>query len=38
MGAKYEFVRSVYVDGVMFGEAIGALRRGEVVMEDFVLA
>jgi hypothetical protein len=38
VGARYEFVRSVYVDGVMFGEAIDALRRGEVVVEDFVLA
>jgi hypothetical protein len=37
VGVQYEFVRSVYLDGVMFGEAIDALRRREVVAEDFVL-
>lgn len=32
-----QFVRSVYVDGIMFGEAMEALQRGEVEARDFVL-
>ncbi|KAH8767956.1 heterokaryon incompatibility protein-domain-containing protein [Hyaloscypha sp. PMI_1271] len=33
----YEFIRSVYLDGIMFGEAMEALERGEVALEDFEL-
>lgn len=36
-GTHYEFIRSVYVDGIMFGEAMDALERGEVELEDFEL-
>jgi hypothetical protein len=35
--SHYEFIRSVYVDGIMFGEAIEALGRGEVELEEFEL-
>jgi len=37
VGSHYEFIRSVYVDGIMYGEAIEALKRGEVELEDFEL-
>jgi hypothetical protein len=33
----YEFIRSVYVDEIMFGEAMKALERGEVELQDFEL-
>jgi hypothetical protein len=35
--SHYEFIRSVYVDGIMFGEAIEALGRREVELEEFEL-
>jgi hypothetical protein len=31
----YEFIGAVYVDGIMYGEAIEALNRGQVHLEDF---
>jgi hypothetical protein len=37
VGTHYEFIRSVYLDGIMFGEALEALERGEVALEDFEL-
>jgi len=37
VGTHYEFIRSVYLDGIMFGEALEALERGEVELEDFEL-
>lgn len=37
VGSHYEFIRSVYVDGIIYGEAIEALKRGEVELEDFEL-
>jgi hypothetical protein len=37
VGSHYEFIRGVYVDGFMYGEAIEALKRGEVELEDFEL-
>jgi len=37
VGTHYEFIRSVYLDGIMFGEAMEALERGEVALEDFEL-
>jgi hypothetical protein len=37
IGTHYEFIRSVYLDGIMFGEALEALERGEVELEDFEL-
>jgi hypothetical protein len=37
VGAHYEFIRSVYLDGIMLGEAMEALERGEVELEDFEL-
>jgi len=37
VGAHYEFIRAVYLDGVIFGEALEALKRGEVELEDFEL-
>ncbi|KAH8794798.1 heterokaryon incompatibility protein-domain-containing protein [Hyaloscypha finlandica] len=37
VGAHYEFIRSVYLDGIMLGEALEALERGEVELEDFEL-
>lgn len=33
----YEFVRVVYVDSVMFGEAMDLLDQGEVALEVFEL-
>jgi hypothetical protein len=37
VGAHYEFIRSVYIDGIMHGEPIEALKRGELGLEDFEL-
>jgi hypothetical protein len=37
VGTHYEFIRSVYVDGIMFGGAMEAMERGEVELEDFEL-
>jgi Heterokaryon incompatibility protein (HET) len=37
VGTHYQFIRSVYLDGIMFGEAMEALERGEVKLEDFEL-
>jgi hypothetical protein len=37
VGSHYQFIRSVYVDGIMYGEALEALNRGEVELEDFEL-
>jgi hypothetical protein len=37
VGSHYESIRSVYIDGIMFGEAMAALERGEVELEDFEL-
>jgi hypothetical protein len=37
VGTHYEFIRSVYLDGIMLGEAMEALERGEVELEDFEL-
>lgn len=37
VGSHYEFISAVYVDGLMYGEAIEALKRGEVELEDFEL-
>ncbi|PMD64943.1 uncharacterized protein K444DRAFT_608621 [Hyaloscypha bicolor E] len=37
VGTHYEFIRSVYLDGIMLGEALEALERGEVELEDFEL-
>lgn len=33
----YEVISDIYVDGIMFGEAIEALERGEVKLQDFEL-
>ncbi|KAE9374704.1 HET-domain-containing protein [Stipitochalara longipes BDJ] len=37
VGSHYEFIRSVYLDGIMFREALEALERGEVKLENFEL-
>jgi hypothetical protein len=33
----FEVVRTMYVEGLMYGEAVGALERGEVGVRDFEL-
>lgn len=37
VGAHYEFIRSVYIDGITHGEPIEALKGGELGLEDFEL-
>ncbi len=37
VGSHYEFIRAVCVYGIIFGEAIEALKRGEFELEDFEL-
>ncbi|KAG4428493.1 hypothetical protein IFR05_016021 [Cadophora sp. M221] len=37
VGTQFEVLGGVYLDGIMFGEAIEAMERGEVELRDFEL-
>ncbi|KAH9224403.1 hypothetical protein DL95DRAFT_452172 [Leptodontidium sp. 2 PMI_412] len=37
VGTQFELLGGVYLDGIMFGEAIEAMERGEVELKDFEL-
>ncbi|XMA09243.1 hypothetical protein WAI453_002034 [Rhynchosporium graminicola] len=36
-GTQFEFLGDIYVDGIMYGEAIEALERGDIELRDFEL-